>query len=468
MHVGIRGDIGFMILKHRDRELLRFKWLEPQGVRVVSVNEANRRFLPLEMKGNVSDETLWSWLRHRTIPRNRAYVQNFLANFGLRVDDVQGIVRFCRALSLNDVHWVVDDCDTATWGEVNLYTNSFSDALAFVAFTGAAEHVPIDSSSPEFTTNGMLAKCWRRKKGVTLLFKSGTQGAANSGNEPYSEFYAAQIADALGLSHVAYGLAMFKGRLCSTCPLFTSERYGYLPAGRVMTREEALVDSRFSDIFFFDALICNTDRHLGNFGYLVDNEKNEIVGPAPIFDNGYGLFPQGLYEHKHGNDFADLSRYAASLSPALYSSWLAIPGGVTERMKELLQRLQGFRFKRHENYNLPTGRLRAIEDFLQTRITQICSNAVTVSRICESHEGRVSVKSKSRKTDVTERQLSQEMILNHLKADPFLTISELAALFGVHRRTIQRKITSLKDAGRLQRIGSDKSGSWKVVCSSLR
>ena len=40
-----------MILKHRDRELLRFEWLEPQGVRVVSVVEENRRFLPLEMKG---------------------------------------------------------------------------------------------------------------------------------------------------------------------------------------------------------------------------------------------------------------------------------------------------------------------------------------------------------------------------------------------------------------------------------
>jgi len=40
-----------MILKHRDRELLRFEWVEPQGVRVLSVNESERKFLPLEMKG---------------------------------------------------------------------------------------------------------------------------------------------------------------------------------------------------------------------------------------------------------------------------------------------------------------------------------------------------------------------------------------------------------------------------------
>ena len=48
-----------MILRHRDRELLRFEWVEPQGVRVVSVNEAERKFLPLEMHGVASDEMLW-------------------------------------------------------------------------------------------------------------------------------------------------------------------------------------------------------------------------------------------------------------------------------------------------------------------------------------------------------------------------------------------------------------------------
>ena len=39
-----------MILKHRDRELLRFEWIEPNGVRIVSVNETESRFLPLDFK----------------------------------------------------------------------------------------------------------------------------------------------------------------------------------------------------------------------------------------------------------------------------------------------------------------------------------------------------------------------------------------------------------------------------------
>ena len=37
-----------VILRHRDRELLRFEWIRDARVRILSVNDAERRFLPLE------------------------------------------------------------------------------------------------------------------------------------------------------------------------------------------------------------------------------------------------------------------------------------------------------------------------------------------------------------------------------------------------------------------------------------
>ena len=39
-----------MILKHRDRELLWFEWIEPNWVRVVFVNETEHRFLLLDYR----------------------------------------------------------------------------------------------------------------------------------------------------------------------------------------------------------------------------------------------------------------------------------------------------------------------------------------------------------------------------------------------------------------------------------
>ena len=72
-----------MILKHRNKELLRFEWIEPQVVRIVSVNEKNRRFLPLDFKGEVSDENLWKWLSRRVVPCNRRNIDALMAATGL-------------------------------------------------------------------------------------------------------------------------------------------------------------------------------------------------------------------------------------------------------------------------------------------------------------------------------------------------------------------------------------------------
>lgn len=60
-----------------------------------------------------------------------------------------------------------------------------------------------------------------------MLFKGGTSGAANTGKEPYSEFYASQIAQAMEINHVKYNLAKWKNEICSTCELFTNKNTSY-------------------------------------------------------------------------------------------------------------------------------------------------------------------------------------------------------------------------------------------------
>ena len=448
-----------MILKHRDKELLRFEWIEPQGVRIVSVDEGNNRYLPLDFKGDVSDENLWRWLSRRVVPRNRRNIDALMAATGLDARNVRGIIEICRGLSLNDVHWVVPNDFKGSWKDCNLYDNEFSQVIALTAFNGMGSAIECLDwiSSPEFSTNGMLAKCWRRIDGRVVLYKSGTDGAANTGFEPYSEYYASQIAAAMGLDHVEYSLRKFKGYLCSTCNIFTSDKLGYLPAGRIMNVAEALEDKRFADIFFFDALIFNTDRHLGNFGYLVDNDKNEIVGAAPIFDNGYGLFSPALYRPGDRLDeFSDLAKYVSRVKPALYSKWLGFPGGITKSMLERIKALKGFRFKRHKYYNLPQDRLRSIEKFLQSRILQIEEFAQKADDIFEISTKCGTV------NPVNNESLALQIIAN-LKADPFVSYDELSELMGVPRRTVARRIKELADAGRIRRVGAAKNGHWEVL-----
>lgn len=172
-------------------------------------------------------------------------------------------------LPLNDCYWVVEEGFAGSFNKFNLYDNRFSGVLARIAFTGYGSDIHSSLiSSPEFTTHGMLPKCWRRKAGKILLYKGGASGASDTGNEPYSEYYAKQIADKLNAEAVTYGLSKWKNQLCSTCELFTSKQYGYMPVGHVVASGgmDAVrayyhelgpdFDNALADMLVFDADSC--------------------------------------------------------------------------------------------------------------------------------------------------------------------------------------------------------------------
>lgn len=204
------------VLKQFDDILLSFtveRTIDGIDVAITSVNESKTAQLPLGMEA--TNESLTRWLRHRTIPANRAYAQNFLSKNGLSENDFMGILQICKGLSLTDCYWVTYPNDPKTFAQINLFDNRFSQVLSQIAFTGyGSSPASKFRSSPEFTTNGMLPKAWRRKEGKVLLYKGGTSGFANTGKEPYSEFYAAQVAEAMGIAHISYGLRDYGDGSC--------------------------------------------------------------------------------------------------------------------------------------------------------------------------------------------------------------------------------------------------------------
>ena len=261
------------------------------------INESMEDVFPLDLELN--ETGLSTWLRHRTIPSNRAYAHNFLNKCGLNDKRKMAIIRISKGLSLSDSYWVVEKRFEGSFENYNLFENQFNRELAELAFTGNGSQLRSSfRSSPEFTTNGMLPKCWRRVDGKILLYKGGTVGLSNAGNEPYSEYYAYQIAETLGVHAIPYGLSRWKGILCSTCELFTSKDVSFMPVGNLVTSGGMKVVMEYYeslgepyvyalyDMFVFDAVICNTDRHFGNFGFLIDSLTNKISSPAPLFGHG--------------------------------------------------------------------------------------------------------------------------------------------------------------------------------------
>lgn len=368
------------VLKQFDLPLLKFAVEEDLAspvLKVLWVNEAHRNLLPLDLKPEAG--SLSRWIRHRTIPKNRAYVHALLAKCGLNLNRPMSIIAVCKGLSLNDSYWIVEEGFEGSFDKYNLYENRFSQILGLVAFTGygSSNRTSLESS-PEFTTNGMLPKCWRRVNGKVLLYKGGTSGASNTGNEPYSEYYAAQVAQAMGIDAIEYGLSKWKGVLCSTCELFTSKDYAYMPIGHIVTEGgfaavfdyyqqlgEAYVQA-LRDMLVFDAVVCNTDRHFGNFGLMIDNVTNTIARPAPLFDHGNSLFNFAGKEYLQNAEL--LQQYVNTLAPCTYGDFIETAGKyMNGKNHDQLRRLLTFHFKRHSRYNLSSDSLRLIEEQVQKR-----------------------------------------------------------------------------------------------------
>ena len=371
------------VLKQYDDVLLNFmtkRTIDGIDVSITSINKDKIERLPLGM--SPTSESLTRWLRHRTIPANRAYAQNFLSKNGLSENDFIGILQICKGLSLTDCYWVTYPNDQKTFAEVNLFDNRFSQVLSQIAFTGyGSSPASKFRSSPEFTTNGMLPKAWRRKEGKVLLYKGGTSGLANTGKEPYSEFYAAQVAEAMGIPHVTYGLSKWKGQLCSTCELFTSKDISFVPASTLIStsRISQIIDwfddhgwkNDLADMLVLDAIIRNTDRHLGNFGFLVDNHTNQLLRPAPIFDNGLSL-----YCYVMDNDLNNLSEQEKTLTPALYADFDEVALHVIgQKQKQELRHLLTFKFKKHSRYNLSDERIKMLESAIQGKVRYLLESA---------------------------------------------------------------------------------------------
>ena len=368
----------FFTLKIYDTELMTFelsqKSLAGFCCEIVSVDESNKHLLPQGMI--VTGDGVLTWLKSRIIPKNRAFVDKILSVYGLSHNNVPAIIQLCKGLSLNDSYWITEPDFKGKFADYNLYESSFYKTLSLIAYTGEGS-VKISgfSSSPEFTTNGMLRKGWRKIDGKIKLYKGGTSGAANTGYEPYSEFYAAQIAEAMRVKHVSYTLSKWKKSLCSVCELFSDIDHSFVPMWRFCYTKniEEVAEylqclgedyfNAFCDMMIFDALIYNTDRHMNNFGLMVDNKTNQPYEFAPIFDNGLSLFNFAM-----PSDFDNLEKYAKSRLSAFDIPFDVIAKEfITSRQKEQLHHLQAFKFIRHSRYNLPAGRLKALERFIQKR-----------------------------------------------------------------------------------------------------
>ncbi|MCF0229106.1 MAG: HipA domain-containing protein [Parasporobacterium sp.] len=278
-------------LMNKDDRLLAFKTESSLGDTIVSETERFTERLPI----GFTDISLW--IENRNYAKHKESLKGYLREWGL--DHTDGFIRITHCLGLNDTLWVKEADSSLTWKSVSLYTNDFSDVMEKTAFGNGLNGIEISSTdltSPEFVSPGSFAKCWKREKDGIYLYK--TTGSLSQGYEPYSEFFASQIAEKFALPTVKYELTRFNGRICTRCRMFTSEDVGLVSFAGVfdITKKRynipAIIEEcdkmGFGDeirqMYLLDCLILNQDRHLGNIGFLFDNNTFEITGLSPVYD----------------------------------------------------------------------------------------------------------------------------------------------------------------------------------------
>ena len=379
-------------VKHFNNILLEFYFskeiLELNTVHITKINHEYEYLLPKYLNNNLNDLSLKKWLKSRSISSKRMNMKEMTKKLNINMNNVQELLDYSKGLSLNDCYWICKKDEDIKFDDVNLYDNSFSKEISLLAFNNKnTRNLLIDHHeySPEFTTNGFLPKCWQIRNGKRILYKGNNRQKL----EVFSEYYASQIAEMLGFNHVSYDLEEFKDTIASTCPLFTSKEIGYIPIGyyikndsigevnellKEMSNENPQIYKNFQNMILFDALICNADRHFGNFGFLVDNKTMKIKGLAPIFDNGASLFSNlTIGDFLELSSMIGLNNYARDKINSFYG--IPFEGLVqnicSKDMINVLKKLNNFHLKSYDNYNLSDIRLDRIEYFINKRALEL-------------------------------------------------------------------------------------------------
>ena len=335
----------------------------------------------------LAQDSLTQWVENRKASKHNHHLRELMKE--CHCDTLDGFIHVTHAASINDTFWIKGAGEQISWRDISLYQNDFDKTISRLAFEGLG--IPdeyISSTSPELTTNGSFRKCFSKENGDIFLYKRGTSEAANAGLEPYGEIMAAEIAKHICKDAVSYDLVTLHGEIASRCQLFTNEQYGYIPMAaytRNTTPEQLLQfmrgisgesEEEFRAMLVCDSIIFNVDRHLGNFGILIDNDTVQPIRMAPIFDFNLSLFPYAS-EAELSNPGDMILQYAPIIGDDFTRTGQQ---AMTDEIREKVKELKDFQFSFRGDEKFPESRVRLLEDIVDRQAEAVLSQEILQTR----------------------------------------------------------------------------------------
>lgn len=129
------------------------------------------------------------------------------------------------------------------------------------------------------------------------------------------------------------------------------------------------------------------------------------------------------------------------------------------RNKEIMRIFKDLKLVEH----LGSGIKRILEKYDET-IFDITPNFMRVTFKFEENDGvDVGVNDGVDVGDSIKLIKNQQKILEEISKNNYITQKEIAKILNISNRTVQRNTTKLQEMGLLKRMGSAKSGHWKIL-----
>ena len=194
-----------------------------------------------------------------------------------------------RCLSMKDVFWIREKGESVSYADVNLYQNHLKTSCVDIALLGKQYDVPCMDLAKDLSTDGCCAKAWRYNGKNFELIKGGNDDAVKR------ELLASRICRCFDVDQVFYEEELIDGKHVTICKGITSVFHGLADMRQIyrwMSGDEQKVKAFILDLDaksyhmmnIIDYLVGNIDRHLGNWGVLVDSSVNRPLRLHDLMD----------------------------------------------------------------------------------------------------------------------------------------------------------------------------------------
>ena len=225
------------------------------------------------------------WCSSRVLTLDRRFAKEILNSIGAKQAvtdrDRAAIAISYHGLSLTDVYWIKFNRENVSFADLSLFRHSLSGAFADVSLNGRsltvqnAELLKPNDAAGDIGTQGVAPKAWIRESGTFYLLKD--------------------IARCFRAESVAYEPSTFEGKPVSRSRIITSEDASLVSMEAVdvycvnheLDRDAFVLKKdayAYHMMNLIDYLVGNTDRHWGNWGFMVKNDTNRLEKLYPLMD----------------------------------------------------------------------------------------------------------------------------------------------------------------------------------------